>query len=306
VYATYGVAYGVSHNVTDSYIIMKKETIFISFSGGRTSAFMTQYIINSDKYKDFEKVVVFANTSKEEKETLDFVNECDIRWNLNVVWIEAVINKSKGIGTGYKVVDYNNACRDGSLFEEMISVYGIPNIAYPHCNRELKQVPMHKYVKENISVDYYTAIGIRADEPKRHPKDWDKANKKKYIYPLITDFRVSEKYIRQYWESQDFDLSLKDYQGNCDMCWKKSNRKLLTLIAENGDKIKWWQEMEEKYGTDEGYTFYRENRSAKDLVELSELPFTKAIDKKELDARQNTLFDPFMDQGESCMCGIGL
>lgn len=278
---------------------MGKETILISFSGGRTSAFMTKWILESEKFKNYEKVVVFANTGKEREETLEFVNECDKRWDLEVNWIESVINKKKGKGSGFKIVDFESANRDGSLFEEMISVYGLPNITRPHCSRELKEVPIHKFMS-SFSKDYHTAIGIRADEHHR-VKDWKKAKEKKFIYPLITDFRVDSLYIRKFWESQYFDLNLKDYEGNCDMCWKKSNRKLLTLVCENPKLLNWWNDMEIKHGEDE-YTFFRGNKSSIDLIDLAKKPFQKAIDTLELHNMTNVLFDPQFDQEESCYC----
>jgi len=57
----------------------------INFSGGRTSAYMTKRLIDEglDDY-----IVAFQNTGKEMPETLDFINECDKRWNLNIVWLE--------------------------------------------------------------------------------------------------------------------------------------------------------------------------------------------------------------------------
>ena len=76
--------------------------------------------------------------------------------------------------------------------------------------------------------DYKTAIGIRYDERKRI--NWETAKRENYIYPLATTHRVNEMMVRKFWDKQCFDLNLKDYQGNCDFCWKKSDRKLITLI----------------------------------------------------------------------------
>ena len=53
----------------------------INFSGGRTSAYMTKRLIDEGG----EYLVTFQNTGKEMPQTLDFINECDKRWGLNIV-----------------------------------------------------------------------------------------------------------------------------------------------------------------------------------------------------------------------------
>jgi len=278
----------------------KELPILISFSGGRTSAFMTKWILESEKYKDFEKVVVFANTGKEREETLEFVDRCDKEWNLNVFWIEYAPQKKHGFKNWFEIVDFDSASRNGEPFERFIKKEGVPNTKNQGCSSRLKELPIHNFMKEFSKSDYYTSIGIRADEQHR-VSDWGKAKDKKYIYPLITDFRVDSLYIRKFWENQGFDLNLKDYEGNCDMCWKKSNRKLLTLIIENPKMIDWWNDMEQKYGDGE-YSFFRENKNSIDLIEESKRPFRKSIDSLELHNNQKNIFDNFLDQEESCFC----
>ena len=97
-----------------------KELLVCTFSGGRTSAFMSQYIVNSSKYDNYDKLFIFANTGKERQETLDFIDECDTQWNLNIIWLEAKIDETKGVGTSYNIVDYKTADRTGVVFETML------------------------------------------------------------------------------------------------------------------------------------------------------------------------------------------
>jgi hypothetical protein len=285
------------------YIAMNKETILISFSGGRTSAFMTKWILESEKYKDFDKVVIFANTGKEREETLEFVDRCDKEWDLNVVWVEAKAIHIKGKGVTFKLVDFETASRNGEPFEDVIKKKGFfPNQNAPFCSEMMKTIPINKFMK-TICKDYYSAIGIRADETQR--VNWENAKKKKYIYPLITDFRVDESYIRTFWSNQCFDLKLKDYEGNCDNCYKKSIRKLMTLAIENPTSFDWWAEMEKRYGdiNDKApnQVFYRNELSAIDIVEMAKTSkFNKAKDKFEVDSLQFNMFN--LDEEKSCFC----
>ena len=215
--------------------------ILITFSGGRTSAFMARLLSEIPKYE--KKLIVFANTGKEKEATLRFVNECDKRWNLGVVWIEADVTQEKGTGTEPKIVTFETASRNGEPFRDVISKYGLPSKKFRHCTRELKEVPIHKYARRVLGKDYLTAVGIRADEPHRLGK------KPNYIYPLA-EMGFTEEIIRRWWDKQDFNLELKDYQGNCDLCFLKSKRKRLTILAENPSISEWWQAMEETYGND--------------------------------------------------------
>lgn len=267
-----------------------------TFSGGRTSAFMAQFISEFHKYKDFDKVFIFANTGKEYPETLDFVKKCDTEWNLNIVWLEAKINYEKGVGTSYNVVNYETANRDGKPFEDMLKKYPLPSNFASNCTRELKMRPINKYVKSLGYKDVYTAMGIRFDEMHRISNT---AEKDKVIYPLVNDIQVNYDFIRKWWDAQPFDLQLKDYQGNCDLCFKKSIKKRLTILKENPKIADWWQKMENKYGTDKVPRFdLRTNLSVSEQIELSKKPFEKAKDLHELSQQQCDLFDFETD----CFC----
>lgn len=254
---------------------MNKKKLLVSFSGGQTSAYMTKWCIDNLS-NQYEIVVVFANTGKEREETLQFVNECDKRWNFNTVWVEAVVDPEKGKGTSFKVVTFETASRNGEPFERVIQKYGIPNSAFPHCTRELKTRPIHKYIKSLGWKRYYTAIGIRKDEVDRIDKNY---KKNRFVYPFIAlNMKPSDKIdVNIFWLTQDFRLNLKGYEGNCDLCWKKSDRKILSLLLENPNRAEWWDEMQKKYGKGQ-YHFFRKNRSILDLLKQSESPFNVARD----------------------------
>jgi len=274
--------------------------ILISFSGGRTSAFMAKLLLSHPLFEKHEKVVCFANTGREFSQTLDFVHECDVRWNLGVVWLEADVNQEKGVGTTFTLVNYENASRNGEPFKAVISKYGIPNKQFPHCTRELKQMPIRKYMQSLGYKEWITAVGIRADEPHRinHGNDSNFVNP---FFPLNELVKVDEVFIRDWWDRQGFNLDLKDYESNCDLCWKKSKRKRLTLISDNVHVADWWSEMEDTFGGEHIFD-QRDGWTIQDLVSMAQRPFTKAIDKHELRKMQVPMFDPEMDLEYDCMC----
>lgn len=266
------------------------------FSGGRTSAVLAKHIkSNPDKYQNV--IYVFLNTGKEVEKTLRFVDRCDKEWDLGVVWLEAKVIDEKGKGTTYKIVDFKTASRKGEPFEAMLKKYPLPNNMASNCTRELKQRPIDAYLRDNYK-DYelIRVIGIRADEAHRKSIHAESEN---IIYPLCDEIPFNERMVRMFWEKQSFDLGLKDYEGNCDLCFKKSLKKRLTIIKQNPDSAKWWLEMEQKYSSEEVPRFdLRTNKSIEQLVEMAQRPFTKAKDLHELSQEQCDLFEYETD----CFC----
>ena len=209
--------------------------LLLSFSGGETSAYMCKWVI--DNMPEVEVVTVFANTGQENEKTLEFVQACDKEFNLNVVWVEAVIGGEME-GTSHKIVDFDTANRDGSVFEDMIKKYGIPNLSWKHCTRELKTNAINSYLKSidwmisRGNMDFIScnrAIGIRADEIDRVKASYIED---KIIYPLAFQHPMTKPMINTFWRDMPFRLGLKGYEGNCKWCWKKSLRKHMTIINE--------------------------------------------------------------------------
>lgn len=253
-----------------------KSNIFVSFSGGRTSAFMS-YMLKQyfDGYANL--VFIFANTGQEHNRTLDFVDRCDKEWGLNVVWLEAAVNPAKGKGTSYKIVDYNTASRitdDRPPFESVIEKYGIPNKAYPHCTRELKLAPMQAFVKRELGWrDFYTAIGIRNDESHRVVSAYPQ---KRILYPLIDIWPTSKQEVLKWWGGMPFDLGLAEHLGNCVWCWKKSFKKHMRVMRDMPEAYQFPERMEEKHGLS-GHNvdgtkrvFFRQNMSTRDVKTIYE------------------------------------
>lgn len=218
--------------------------------------------------------VIFANTGQENDETLDFVHDCDRYFGFGTIWLEAQ-TQERGTATSYKVVDFKTANRDGSIFESVIEKYGIPNTSYPHCTRELKERPLHSYIKDIgwKRGDYETAIGIRTDETRRVKKTKDYQN---IVYPLVDWYPSDKDDVNDFWEDQSFNLRLPEHKGNCKWCWKKSFKKHARLITETPEIYDFPKKMEKAYphaGHNDGIrkrVFFRGNRSTEDLFKLSE------------------------------------
>jgi hypothetical protein len=248
--------------------------IIASASFGRTSSYMVDDII--DKYAGHPIHIVYANTGEERPETLDFGTKCVARWaakGYDTTYLEALVHPTKGVATSYRVLDdatiyrpeycwnpdygreygfpnpfYNSRHADlmatrpaewGHPFEAVIAKYGIPNNSFGHCSRELKTQVIGAWIKDNFAPgSFQMALGIRADEAEREGQWW---------YPLIEN-GITKTDIRAHWNAQPFDLELKDYEGNCGLCWKKGHNKNWTLLEEYPILGLWYLQMEQKYG----------------------------------------------------------
>ena len=73
--------------MSNPYTIL--EPTVISFSGGRTSAYMLHKVLQvGGGQLPNQATVCFANTGKEDEATLKFVYDCELNWKIPIVWIE--------------------------------------------------------------------------------------------------------------------------------------------------------------------------------------------------------------------------
>lgn len=286
---------------------LDNKNIFCSVSAGYSSVMMA--IKLKEWYPDHTIVYAMANTSKEREESLQFMNNCDKHYKLGVNWIEAEFHE-KGKGVTYNIVEFNNLKRHGQIFEDGIKKFGIPNIENKWCNRDMKVVPLKKFADDVFGVDNYSiAVGLRSDEiDRRKSKNYRKNN---IFYPLVSN-NISKRERNKFWEEQPIKITIPAYKGNCDMCFEKSNRKLMTILNEEPDKAIWWDKMIKRYGhitiegkdsyndlltQNNGQTFYRNYKSMDDLINLAKQPFSKATDEY---IYESDLFDLEGDCGSGC------
>jgi hypothetical protein len=281
-----------------------KPQLSVSFSGGRTSAYMAKWLLDnkSDKY---ELSFIFCNTGLEHEKTLDFVNECDKRWGLDLVWLETVANPVFGKGSDYRIMSYETASRDAQPFEDVCKVYGLSNRDFQPCNRELKTVPMSKYRSDFFRKDCLVAVGIRSDEIDRIRPDY---KKKKLCYPLAFWHPTTKEQIRHWWAKQDFDLEIPEHMGNCVTCWKKSDRKLMTIAKHEPERFAFMRRMEEEHGFSGAPTFdekgnqvprywFRGYKTCDDIIASSKRPFREFVDH--MPELQLSIFDE-LDASNGC------
>jgi 3'-phosphoadenosine 5'-phosphosulfate sulfotransferase (PAPS reductase)/FAD synthetase len=221
----------------------------ISFSGGRTSAYMLWRVLQANHGLPDEAVVCFANTGKEDEATLRFVDRCSKEWDVPITWVEyADAEETK---ERFRVVDFETASRDGEPFEAIIRRRNyLPNPVSRFCTVEMKVRAIHRYLKSIGWTEWDSMLGIRADEQRRLAKignqDYGKHEEK--IAPLGR-VGVTKETVGEFWRNQPFDLELPNingvtYHGNCDLCFLKGTSQTMSLIQEKPERAVWWAKME--------------------------------------------------------------
>ncbi len=219
----------------------------ISFSGGRTSAYMLWRFIEANDGLPDDCIVTFANTGKEEEATLRFVDRCSKEWDVPIVWLE--YQWAEETRDRFKVVDFDTAARNGEPFEALIHAKKyLPNPVARFCTIEMKIRTIANYlwsighVEKRSHGENMAIVGIRADEQRRAAKI------EPHRRPLVTA-GVTKETVTAFWAMQSFDLELPNVNGvtphgNCDLCYLKGANLIESLIVEQPSRADWWARME--------------------------------------------------------------
>ena len=192
----------------------------VSFSGGRTSAFMSACM--RDRFGD-EVDFIFMDTGAEHPKTYDFIRKCDEHFGLNLVCLRGDFDQPLGQAHGYTVVTSEEIGPDNVPFTDMMKKYGTPTVNGAWCTSRMKQEIHDKYCDQVYGKGGYgTWIGIRADEPRRLRRLGESPE----IRFLAEISDASKEDILDWWRSQPFDLDIPEHLGNCVFCVKKSIAKL--------------------------------------------------------------------------------
>lgn len=244
----------------------------ISFSGGRSSAYMLWRVLQSNNGLPADTVVCFANTGKEDPRTLDFVRRCSVEWDVHIWWVEYSSNS-----VGFVNVKRETASENGEPFEALIEKKKyLPNAVTRFCTSDLKIKPINAMLKHWGWGEYDMVVGIRADEPRRIAK-------MPHLHKPLALAGVSKQDVLNFWKNQNFDLTAED--GNCDLCFNKGFHELMSTIRKRPEKAVWWARQEKNRGA----TF------AKDRPSYEEMRLNAIA--------QSDAFGYDNDEAISCFCG---
>jgi 3'-phosphoadenosine 5'-phosphosulfate sulfotransferase (PAPS reductase)/FAD synthetase len=275
----------------------------ISFSGGRTSAYMLKQMLDAAGGAFAPDVhVVFANTGKEREETLRFVHECQVRWGVPIHWLEWRSRlKRTPVAERFEEVTFETAARNGEPFEALIaSKKSTPNAVHRWCTENLKMQVLADFMEARGYPAWTNVVGLRADEMRRVAKkdaQNDDENATWLSVMPLARAGVTKRDVLRFWlgssmivgrdQPQGFDLGLQGWQGNCDLCFLKGRGILEHSIRTEPGRADWWSRMERTIGKGRFVTEW----SVADLAR---------------DVARSPVFAPFDPETEhDAECGVG-
>lgn len=230
----------------------------ISFSGGRTSAYMVLEVlkIHPDAH------IVFMDTGAEHPATYQFIRDIVNNWGLTITCLRAWPADQMGKPGTYEIVALDNISPDLGPWKRMLHKYGHPYVGGAFCTDRMKTVPFTKYCQDVFGKgNYVTWLGIRVDEPKRlKPRDG-------FCYLAdISDFEKQD--VIDWWSEQPFDLTIQEHLGNCVFCIKKSLQKVALAAKDEPLLAKQFVTMLNENDIKADKIMYRSNNSLSDVIAL--------------------------------------
>lgn len=201
--------------------------VHVTLSGGRTSAYLLQRLLEANGDLPERARVVFANTGREDPRTLDFVQQVGERWSVPITWVQYSPDEP-----WFEIVSHNSAARNGEPFEAMIRHKRFtPNGGKRICTEQMKVRTARRMLVAAGWSQWTKTLGIRADEPHRH--DQADQPREKIWMPLVAA-GVTKPMILDFWRAQPFDLP-EGVDSNCRLCFQFGLAQLARQMREDPD-----------------------------------------------------------------------
>ena len=196
-------------------------------------------------------IVSFQNTGKEHEATLVFVDAVSKYLSMPVIWLEYYqVEKGK---PEWRAVTFETANRTGQPMLDAIKFENdfIPGPMRRFCTKKMKFETLYRFLRD-LGWDRWTNIvGFRSDEIERRGKRtvFGRVTKR---YPLA-EWGIDKETVALFWDKMPFRLEIptaagRNFLGNCQGCFLKSELDLALLARHDPEEFKWWEAIEEQHG----------------------------------------------------------
>lgn len=153
----------------------------------------------------------------------------------------------------------------------------------------MHRLPQGEYRRALGYDEWDCIVGIRYDERRRYSRMMTANKRDNTRWDSVCPSYVAgitKEDVAALWSAQSFDLGMDPDYGNCDLCWKKSQAKLIRTIQEDPSSVIWWSGTEERFGQ-----VFRQDRPNYRSLAWSADQRTRQLD-----------FD-YLYEGVDCFCG---
>ena len=226
---------GISYVTARKYWKNLSSHYIATWSGGKDSTYMILELLRKKEPLD---EIIFSDTGYEFPQMYEYIEKVEKYINENYPHVKITKLNYKSSDTWEKWAE-----KPFTRGENEGSTRGFPYwIGMSWCTRELKVIPIDKYLKENVNVDFIVKyIGIAADEPKRVRDSGES-------YPLVK-WKITEKQIVKRLKKMNFHNSLYNNfsRTGCYLC-PKQGLGALKILHDNYPTL--WEhvvELEQRY-----------------------------------------------------------
>lgn len=140
-------------------------THIVSFSGGRTSAYLV-HLMEKRRKQGEDVRYVFMDTGAEHPGTYQFIREVVKNWGIELICLRVDVNPELGKGNSYKVLSIDDIGPDLQPWVDITKKYGTPYFGGAFCTRTMKIEVCNNFCKDNFD-NHVSWLGMRIDEPAR-------------------------------------------------------------------------------------------------------------------------------------------
>ncbi len=193
----------------------------INCSGGLSSALMTILCYHKGD------IVLFTDTGREHPKTYKFLSDFEANEGIPIIRISY----------------------PGS-FERMIDERGykyLPNRVARYCTKELKIKTARKYLLSIGITECDNLIGFRFDEKSRVTDYKPRYVKYHSKFPLY-ERGINNEMVKDFWNKKPYRLEIPHILGNCDLCFMKGSRAIISILVSHPEFADKWIRDEERIG----------------------------------------------------------
>ncbi len=209
----------------------------VSFSGGRTSAYLVYLIEQKRKEEGWNVEYIFMDTGAEHPKTYKFIRDVVEHFGIELTCLRVKVNPVMNKGVRWTVVPLEDCKPDLQPWKDMTAKYGTPYVNGAFCTSRMKTRPHDYYCNDKYGKhNWHCWLGMRADEPKRVKR----VEGRSYLAD-ISDFEKID--ILNFWAGMPFDLEIPEWLGNCVFCLKKGLNKLALALKDEPEMYKEFAEL---------------------------------------------------------------